>query len=51
MKYYVTENKKYSYVKVYRIVKRINENTNSISRAVSAAVDRFILKKKKSELE
>ena len=51
MKYYVTLNKKYNYVKVYRVIKRINENTNSLSRAVAAMVDRFILKKKKTELE
>jgi hypothetical protein len=51
MKYYVNLNKKYSYVKVYRVIKKINENTNSLSRAVSGMVDRFILKRKKPELE
>lgn len=46
MKYYVSLNKKYRYLKVYRIVKRVHENSNSISRAVAALVDRFVLKKK-----
>ena len=51
MKYSVTVNRKYQYVKVYNIVKKINENTNALSKAASRFVDRFFLKRKGAELE
>ena len=51
MIYEVAVNKKYQYVKVYRIVKRINENTNPVSRAAARFVDKFILKKKGTGFE
>ncbi|MCL5239054.1 MAG: hypothetical protein M1286_01100 [Candidatus Marsarchaeota archaeon] len=50
MRYAVAVNRKYQYVKVYNILKRINENTNPLSRAASRFVERFLLKKKGSAL-
>ncbi len=47
MKYYVTVNKKYRYVKVYGILKRPHENTNKISKYFSAFIDKMIAKQKK----
>ncbi len=47
MKYYVTSNKKYRYVKVYNILKKMNENSNALSRYVSDLVYKFIVQKKK----
>jgi len=46
MKYYVSINKRVRNVRVYRIVKKVNENTNSISRFVSKLVDKYIAKRK-----
>ncbi|MGC8538312.1 MAG: hypothetical protein ACP5MK_00370 [Candidatus Micrarchaeia archaeon] len=43
--YYATVNKKFEYVKVYRIVKKVNENTNSISRLMQKLVDKYLYKK------
>jgi len=51
MKYYVTLNKKYQYVRVYNILKKINDSSNRLSRAVASLVDRYLLKKKKEEQE
>jgi hypothetical protein len=45
MQYYITINKKYRYVKVYKMIKKINENTNKISKSVSSFIDRLVLKK------
>jgi hypothetical protein len=49
MKYFVAVNKKYQYIKVYSILKKVNESTDPLSRAAAAFVDRFILKKKKGQ--
>jgi hypothetical protein len=49
MQYYITINKKYRYVKVYKIIRKINENTNRISKSVSSFMDRIVLKKKEPE--
>ena len=45
MKYYVTSNKKYRYVRVYNILRKINENSNALSRFVSDLVDKFIVQR------
>ena len=42
MKYFVTVNKEYHYVKVYRIIKKINDATNPISIKFQALVDRIV---------
>lgn len=44
MQYFVTINKKYQYVKVYNILKRINESTNPISKAFASFVDKLMTK-------
>ncbi len=46
MKYYVSINKPFRNIKVYKITKRINENTNAISRAFAKFVDKYIAKKR-----
>ncbi|MGA3020781.1 MAG: hypothetical protein ABSD68_02430 [Candidatus Micrarchaeales archaeon] len=46
MQYYITVNKKYRYVKVYNVIRNINENSNRISKLVSSFVDRVFLKRK-----
>lgn len=48
MRYTVSVNRKYQWIKVCSITKRINESTNPFSRAAASLVDRFILKKKKA---
>jgi hypothetical protein len=50
MRYAVAINRKYQYVKVYKIVRKINENTNALSKAASRFMDRFLLKKKETGL-
>lgn len=45
MKHYVTVNKKYHYVKVFGVLKRINENVNPLSRAVASFVDRLMARR------
>ncbi len=51
MKYYVAINKKYQYVKVYSMLKRVNETSNPFSRAVASLIDKYFLKREKSETE
>ncbi|MGC8675953.1 MAG: hypothetical protein ACP5T3_00340 [Candidatus Micrarchaeia archaeon] len=45
MIYAVTINKKYSYIKVYRIVKRIGGSENKLSKAFENLVNRLVAKK------
>jgi hypothetical protein len=49
MRYDVTVNKKYHYVKVFGVLKKINESTNPLSSAVASFVDRLIAKRSKAE--
>lgn len=48
MRYEVTVNKKYHYVKVYSVVRRINENVNPLSKALASFVDKWIAKRAKA---
>ncbi|MGC8586918.1 MAG: hypothetical protein ACP5K9_01355 [Candidatus Micrarchaeia archaeon] len=50
MKYYATINKRTQNIKVYRVVKRVNENTNKLSIWFQKLVDRIFLNEKKSEI-
>jgi len=51
MKYYVSINKRVRNIRVYRIVKKVNENTNIISKFIAKLVDKYIAKgKEQSEL-
>ncbi|MEM3781462.1 MAG: hypothetical protein QXT43_00665 [Candidatus Micrarchaeaceae archaeon] len=45
MIYTVTINKKYSYIKVYKILKRIGPSENKISKVFANLVDRFVSKR------
>ncbi len=45
MKYEVVINKKFSYVKSYRILKSTKGNTNALSKAVQKLIDKYVLKK------
>ena len=45
-RYQVTINKKVRYIKVYKVLKRVNQNTNFVSDLMLKLVDKYILKKK-----
>jgi len=49
MKYFVTVNRRYHYVKVFSVLKRINEKTNPVSRAFASLVERLVSNNKKSK--
>ncbi|MDE1873664.1 MAG: hypothetical protein KGI04_00905 [Candidatus Micrarchaeota archaeon] len=51
MKYLVTINRKYQYVRVYNVLKKMNESTNPLSKAAERLIGRFVLKKKGEGLE
>ncbi len=44
MLYYVTVNKKFRYIRVYTIVKRVGEHENKLSKAFAALIDKLITK-------
>ena len=44
MKYTFAINRKFSYVKTYRVVKRPNEQTNAVSKFVQRLIDKYVLK-------
>ncbi len=46
MLYTVVVNKRFRYIRVYKIVKRIEGNENAISKALAAFVDKFFNKNK-----
>jgi hypothetical protein len=46
MKYYAKINKRVRNIKVYRVVKRVNDNTNSISKKFARLIDKYIVKNK-----
>ncbi|MEM0094829.1 MAG: hypothetical protein QW046_02065 [Candidatus Micrarchaeaceae archaeon] len=48
MKYFVTINKRITYTKVYRVIKRVNANTNFLSSKLQSLIDKF---SKKSRAE
>ncbi|MGI0141161.1 MAG: hypothetical protein ACREBF_00715 [Candidatus Micrarchaeales archaeon] len=50
MKYLATVNKAFHYVKVYNVVKKVNRNTNVISDFMEKLVDKYILKRKETEI-
>ncbi|MCL4375704.1 hypothetical protein M1394_02810 [Candidatus Marsarchaeota archaeon] len=50
MKYNVMVNKKYSNVRVYKIVKRVNESTNVASKALQNFIDKYIVRRKRVEV-
>ncbi len=45
MKYEVVINKKFAYVRTYKILKSVNQNTNVLSKFVQNLVDKYIEKK------
>lgn len=48
MKYVVTINKKYQYIRVYKIVKKIGQKENKLSIAFAKLVDRLVSKSQQS---
>jgi hypothetical protein len=46
MKYNVRINRKFRYVKTYMVLKKVNENTNAVSKLVQGFVDRYLAGKK-----
>jgi hypothetical protein len=50
MKYYATINRKVQNIKVYRVVKKVNENTNFISNWFQKMIDKMFSKEKQSEI-
>lgn len=51
MKYLATVNKRFRYVKVYNITKRVNQNSNAVSDLMQKFVDKYILKRKRMDEE
>jgi hypothetical protein len=51
MKYYAKINKRVRNIKVYRVVKRVNDNTNSISKKFARLIDKYIVKNKEVSIE
>lgn len=49
MEYKIAVNKKFKYVKIYNIKKKVNENTNAVSQFMQRFVDKYILKTQKVE--
>ncbi len=47
MKYTFAINRKFSYVKTYRVVKRPDEQTNAISKLVQKLIEKYVLKSEK----
>jgi hypothetical protein len=45
MEYNIQIKKRFKYLRIYKISKRINDNTNIVSRAMQSLVDKYILKK------
>ncbi len=45
MKYNIRINKKFRYVKTYQILKKVNENSNAVSKFVQGFIDRYFEKK------
>ena len=48
MKYEVTVNKKYHYIKVFGVLKKINENVNPLSKAVASFIDKLVVKRSRT---
>jgi hypothetical protein len=46
MKYLVTINRKYQYIKVYNVLKKMNESTNALSRGMASFINGLLNKKK-----
>ena len=45
MKYEVTVNRRFSYVRSYKVLKGVKEDTNKVSKMFQALVDKYVLKK------
>jgi len=51
MKYNVAINKRYQYIKVYTVLKKMQGNTNALSKLVSEMVEKYLIKKGPTKLE
>ncbi len=44
MKYSIAVSRKFRYVRTYRILKRVNDRSNAISRVLQGLINRYLLK-------
>jgi hypothetical protein len=49
MKYSIGLKQRYRYIRSYNLIKKPNENTNEISKAVQKLINKYVLKKKEEE--
>lgn len=49
LEYKVEVKRKFRHMRIYRISKKMNDNTNAVSRMMQALVDKYILKKGAAE--
>lgn len=49
MEYKIEVRRKFRHMRIYKVSKRINDNSNAISRAMQSFVDRYITKRQKEE--
>ena len=47
MKYSPAVSRKFSYVRTYRVVRKVNDQSNAISRFVQGLIDKYVLKSDK----
>ena len=46
MTYSISVKRKFKYVKTYRVIKRVNDQSNAISRFVQALLEKYLVKGK-----
>ncbi len=51
MEYKIDVKKKFRYMRIYSMKKRVNDNTNALSRAIQAFVDKHFAGKEKAVRE
>ncbi len=49
MEYHVEGKRKFRYMRIYAIKKRLNDNTNALSRAMQSFVDKYFNRKEKAD--
>jgi hypothetical protein len=46
MQYSVSVKRRFKYVKTYRVIKRVNDQSNAVSRFVQALLEKYLVKGK-----
>jgi hypothetical protein len=44
MKYSISVKKQFRYIKTYKVIKRVNDQSNAISRFISGLLDKYVVK-------